>query len=113
MNKSREDLQWWVWGFSLGPGAVWQRLVLVTCGGFEPGAGAGLAVSASGPVLGAASAAVSAVDASCLGGHPSPDPCLEGVGCLSRVRGASHLCALLSPCDLMQTGPITFPFPEP
>lgn len=90
---------------------VWQRLVPAMCGAFEPCAGGGLAVSASGPVLGAANAAVSTVDASCLVGHRSP--CLEGVGCCSWVRGASHLCALLSPCDLMQTAPITFPFPEP
>ena len=83
----------------------------VMCGGFEPCAGDGFAVSAIGPVLGAADAAVSTVDASCLIGHPSP--CLGGVGCFSWVRGASHLCALLSPCDLMQTGPITFPFQEP
>lgn len=76
----------------------------VMCGGFEPCAGGRLAVSAAGPVLGAADAAVSTVDACCLIGHPSP--CLGGVGCFSWVRGASHLCALLSPCDLMQTGPI-------
>ena len=81
------------------------------CGGFEPCAGGGLAASASGPVLGAANAAVSTVDASCLVGYRSP--CLKGVGCFSWVRGASHQCALLSPCDLMQTAPITFPFPEP